>query len=486
MDVKSVFKVIFLTITLMCVGTFVVEFYNASVNSALLRQKMDAAAESSLNYFTQESFRKEGDYSTVNLPAFSPADDPFVTYVSGDFYEHADRPEVQAAEMFNWFPQGSETAIAANGGGGDASNAVELWKVAMLTATPGNNEYIHSVFEGGQQLGFTICCKRLPTLEEPHNPPYNRYLPGLEKTIASSGFKPGNYMGVICRYTEAANELRRWNALNKDYSYVTGYINQHSVDTSSGNDQYVQTQLERRVLYEMGAINAYTQIQSAVNGAYSPANVGFPMFSWQVNRMFKWHLCSALAGVGVSQNAATGPNYTTPAIMRDDSNAWCMKWNGFNVYASEAQITQMNYYCYNLYNDADAAEFREKAGLQSADLDDLRTFQVDGYNKDNYGGKLAFPNTVVDEDGNAMCFVTIVEIEYTVPVAYEGLTPFREVINWLRSDDRAGYEGFKNNNVAPTASGTPDFVLVTNPGMTGTANDDAMMVNSALQFVVMP
>ena len=102
MEVKTVFKVIIGTILLLGIVTFLTEMYNASVNGALLRQKLDSAAETSLNYFTQESFRQEGSTSTVNLPNFVSPEDPLVVYASGSFYDCPDKPVVQVSEMFNW------------------------------------------------------------------------------------------------------------------------------------------------------------------------------------------------------------------------------------------------------------------------------------------------------------------------------------------------------------------------------------------------
>lgn len=479
MEVKTVFKVIIGTILLLGIVTFLTEMYNASVNGALLRQKLDSAAETSLNYFTQESFRQEGSTSTVNLPDFVSPEDPLVVYASGSFYDCPDKPVVQVSEMFNWYPGGSEAITAAAGGGADASAALPLWEIAELNAGS-NNTYHYSVIKNGQQVGFDICVKKLPRIGTALSP-YNLVVPATDKQFGSiySG-EPAKHFGVVSRYSEDINELRRWgtDTTYGSYSTLNSFLDQYGARTGGVNDQYMQEAYELDVLYKLGSMNAFSHVSTAVENGYSPSNVGFPMFSWQLNRMFKWHLCAAFSGVGLDSAGAAG-SYTTPAISTSESGAACIRWNGFDIYASEARITQINYYAYNLYDSSDLNAFCQRSGMTVSDVNNLKKYNADGYSGN------AFPNTVVAADGTPMSFAMVVDIEYTVPVAYRGITPFRRVINWIQEDRKAGYAGFTSNNVNPTASGAADYTYTTTD-MNAAVGDDAFMVDSALTYVVMP
>lgn len=475
MDVKTVFKTIFLTVIIIGLATFLTELYNASVNSALLRQKIDSAAESSLNYYNQESFRQEGTNATVNLPNFLIGSTG-ATYVSGQFYDHADNPQQQVAEMFEWYPGASGSLGYSN------ANALRVYEVAMLN-DGGHQTYDYDVSIGGQQLGFDINCRRLPTVSTGLSP-YNLVVPGTAEYFSHTCTgKPKQYFGIVNRYTEDMNELTRWGTYSNydSMAKVTNILDKYGMRTGGGSNDMYMTNAEMEHVYKMGALNAFTHIEDAVTYGYTPANTGFPMFSWQLNRMFKWHLCSSLAGVGVDQSAIGG-SYTTPAIDEDEegSGIYCMKWNGFNVYVDQARITDLNYYAYNLYDSGDLYAFCSRAGL------DVNEFKANSmiYTAIGYNGK-AFANTVVAPDGTPYSFAMIVDIDYTVPVAYRGITPFRRVINWITADRKAGYARFTAGNTQATATGAPAATYATT-NMNGSVGDNAFMVDSSLQYVIMP
>lgn len=479
MDVKTVFKTIFLTVIILGVGTFLTELYNASVNSALLRQKLDSAAESSLNYFNQESFRTDhkgaSTSATVNLPNFMSSVNPMNVYVSGQFYDNPDNAVKQASEMFNWYPGGT------SGIGYDGSNAVEVWKIAMLNASS-NTTYTYDANVGGENLGFEYRCRRLPSVNTQLSP-YNFYVPGVSKPFSAlcQGM-PKTRLGIVNRYTEDINELTRWNTYSAydNYTKVANVINGYNMAGGTGvNDRYL-TELEYRNLYEMGLFNSHQHIKDAVENGYTPANTGFPLFSWQLNRMFRWHLCSTFTGVGVDENV--GGSYSSAAIDVDENGTReCIRWNGFNIYANEARITRINYYAYNLYNNTDLQEFCTRAGLDRTTFEtNSKKYKIQGYDD------LGYANTVVDPTGRAFSFALIVDIEYEVPMSYRGITPFRRVINWIQQDRKAGYAGFRNGNTDPTASTAAQYTFDDSTIATGSVGDNAFMVDSSLQYVVMP
>lgn len=478
MDVKTVFKTIFLTITLLGVVTLLTELYNASVNSALLRQKLDSAAESSLNYFNQESFRTDykggASSATVNLPSFMSSANPLNVYVSGEFYDHAGNAVWQASEMFNWYPGGT------SGIGYDDSRAVEIWKIAMLNDST-NRTYSYSALVNGENLGFDYNCKKLPRVTS-NLSPYNAVVPGtIEPFSALCSGQPKKYLGIVNRYTEDINETTRWNTYTNynSYSRVTNTLDSYNMIGGAGyNDEYT-THGEFQLLYSLGSLNSLMHIKDAVDKGYTPANTGFPMFSWQLNRMFRWHLCSTFSGVGVNEDPTSG-SYTSPAIDVDEDGNECIRWNGFNIYADAARITDINYYAYNLYDNSDLNAFCQRAGLDATTfVTNSKKYKIPGYDQ------LGFANTVVDESGNPFSFAMVVDIEYSVPVAYRGITPFRRVINWIQRDRKAGYAGFTSGNTDPTASGIAEYDYATT-NMTGGVGDNAFMVDSSLQYVIMP
>lgn len=476
MDVKTVFKVILGTILIIGLGTFVTELYNASVNGALMRQKIDAAAESSLNYYTQESFRQEGSYSTVNLPNFASDTDPATIYVSGHFYDNPGDPVRQVSEMFEWYP-GSTTAK-----GYDVSKAFPVYKAANLGE---GDTYTYLVTNSlGQQMGFRMTVKRLPAYEEAtRGTPYNYVAPLTQAAWYkhSGAFMPGEHLGIVNRYASDVMEMRNrtgQHAQNlQSYSTIVDYLESQGITTDSGNDSHATAAWEQDILYELGAVRPLEHVYSAVEEGYTPFNVGFPLFSWQLNSMFKWNLVAAFVGVGIDSDSLAATNtYETPAISEDENGIPCVRWNGFNIYADQARITNIDYYAYNLYDDTDLVEFCNRAGLVREDVEDLKQYAITGL--DGYG----YANTVVTKSGNPCCFVEIVEIQYDVPVAYRGMTPFRQVINWATSRNADGYEGFKGGTYAHN----PENYTYTTTTLSGSGDDAAFTLESSLQYVMMP
>ena len=474
MGVKTIFKTIFFTIIGLTFFACATELYNASVNGALLRQRIDSAAESSLNYFTQESFRQEGEYSTVNLPNFFAHDAAAgaTPYVSGVFYDHADNPVQQELEMFDWYPEATSSM------GYSDAYAFPIYELSRLRQYE-SYDYNIADPDTGQPVGFRYVCKKLPRGGNGLSP-YNYYMPGdAGQNPAAYASEYDTHLGIVNRYTENINEMLRWQTGMgncHDYNDLTSWLDALQAGTSGSNNHFLSL-TEREGIYAKGTHVPYTQIRSAVESGYSPANVGMPAFSWQLNRMFKWHLCSSLSGVGITEDVAG--EYRTEAIDVDENGVPCMRWSGFNIYVSEARITEIDYYAYNLYDDDDLSEFCEKAGYEIADMEELRTTGVAGYN----GHDKLYPNTVIDANGNPYCFTLIIELQYDVPVSYRGITPFRSIINWATHEHGCGYQEFVNGTPSSYAGENYTFNQTM---MSGTADDDAFMVESALQYVVLP
>lgn len=472
MDVKTVFKVLIGTIVFLVMASMLTEFYNASTNSALLRQKVDSAAESSLNYFSQESFRDENGYSTVNLPNFASADTPGTIYVSGHFYDYADNPEKQTLEMFDWYKG------ATSYKGYDDSKAFPVYELAACKL---NDSYHYGVVVGGQEVGFDTHVKRLPTWNSLTSP-YNIVVPGNMKKITGSVYagKPAQAFGIINRYAEDINELSGWGLGGvkpmPNYTKIAQFVSKHNLDTSSSNTQYADREYEIDQLYDLGGMNQFTHVTNAVENAYTPFNVGFPVFSWQLNKMFKWNLMSALAGMNFTEDPATN-TYVSSAITYNEAGVPYVRWNGFDVYVAQARITDINYYGYNLYEPADLDEFCAKAGLDATEVEELKRYGVTGYEE------RAYANTVISPDGTPMSAAIIVDIEYSVPMSYRGITPFREIANWETHQDAGGYGEFKDG----TPATSPDYNFVqTQTTMDGKTGDSSFTVTSSLQYVVMP
>jgi len=120
-----------------------------------------------------------------------------------------------------------------------------------------------------------------------------------------------------------------------------------------------------------------------VNSLYTPLNLGYPYLDKDVmNRMFKWELAQILSNTH-----------------SDQINGSYVFYKGFDIYADQANISNLDYRVFDLTKPSEADEFQDVTNLDPTRLTD---------------------KTVI-----------VVGIEYVVPVAYEGVTPLKNIFSYV-------------------------------------------------------
>lgn len=113
-----------------------------------------------------------------------------------------------------------------------------------------------------------------------------------------------------------------------------------------------------------------------------------------------------------------------------------VNYNGYLVNTDRLQITETKYKMYNLENEDDAEAFRQATNMEGATI---------AGNAQTTSGKYAMT----------------VELEFSVPIEYEGITPFKRLFSWIANgastNAEVGTDGMFHNN--STDRLTPDAWL---------------------------
>lgn len=152
----------------------------------------------------------------------------------------------------------------------------------------------------------------------------------------------------------------------------------------------------------------YLMGKSYAEGMMTPLNIGVPYLDRAtVDRMFKWNLTEILSDCGDES-----------IIRADDAGNNCIYFDGFRVYADLATITNIEYRVYNILDPDGADDFNQMTGMDPSVL------------IDNAGS-----------DANERMNIMVVGIEYSVPVAFEGVTPIRRIAEFIWNYEVEGITG---------------------------------------------
>lgn len=139
---------------------------------------------------------------------------------------------------------------------------------------------------------------------------------------------------------------------------------------------------------------------------YTPVNIGFPYFDAEVtNKIFQWDLAMILSN-GLSES-----------IVKDENGTYYINYKGFRCYVQDAYITNFNYYIIDVKTDA-----KQLGELTNMDAGKLR--KVDIKNDNN----ASLENS----------YITVVGIEYTIPMAYQGITPLKNIFEYVWNNEVNG------------------------------------------------
>jgi hypothetical protein len=140
---------------------------------------------------------------------------------------------------------------------------------------------------------------------------------------------------------------------------------------------------------------------SYAENRYTPVNIGIAYFDPQVtNRMFQWNLAQLLSNTSDSN------------VQIDDNGISYVNFNGFKCYVQDAYISGYTYYVFN--SQTDSALIEKYTNMKASALT-------------NIGG-----------ENN---YIVVVGVDYAIPIAYEGITPIKRIMNFAWTREVDGFDG---------------------------------------------
>ena len=190
---------------------------------------------------------------------------------------------------------------------------------------------------------------------------------------------------------------------------------------------------------------AYTNALKAnayYEAAYTTVNIGVPYIDDEiVNKMFKWNVAQILS------------NCDPDSIQIDEDGEYFINYKGFRCYAQAAKIHSYEYKTYDLTNSSDAMEFYNKTGITTKEMASLNVKGI---------------STTANSDGRVdNNLVTVVGINYRIPISYVGITPIKRIFNYVWDNEVAGLDGtvdgtldgeWANEKLASVDNGTADGI----------------------------
>ena len=153
--------------------------------------------------------------------------------------------------------------------------------------------------------------------------------------------------------------------------------------------------------------NKKIKAQGYRESMFTTVNLGIPyMDDTIVSKMFKWNAAQILSNTlssSIQQHEITGQYF--------------VNYKGFECYANQARIEDYTYRCYNLNDPSDRLLFSQVSNMLVG------------------GGNLG---TGYDRADNNI--VTVVGIKYSIPISYRGITPIRNIFNYVWDNEVQGME----------------------------------------------
>ena len=147
----------------------------------------------------------------------------------------------------------------------------------------------------------------------------------------------------------------------------------------------------------------------------TPLNLGIPYLDKEVvNKMFRWNLTQLFSSCN-------------PEMITDEGDSRVhVKYKGFKIYTDLAVIDRLEYRTYDLKDNADRIEFNRVTSINP----DKVQIKMD----DNLAAMLR----LTDDERSRVC---LVGIEYKVPISYEGITPIKNIFNYVWENEVEGING---------------------------------------------
>ena len=154
---------------------------------------------------------------------------------------------------------------------------------------------------------------------------------------------------------------------------------------------------------------------------YTPVNIGFPYFDAEVvNKIFQWDLAMILSN-GLSES-----------IVQDESGKYYVNYKGFRCYVQDAYISDFEYYIID--TKTDATKLRDLTNLNASNLRNVDISASGTGTLDNR-------------------YITVVSMKYKIPIAYQGISPLKNIIEYAWNNEVSGQTGSTVNPLETDRSG---------------------------------
>lgn len=191
-------------------------------------------------------------------------------------------------------------------------------------------------------------------------------------------------------------------------------------------------------------------ISAAYDGNYvTPANFGIPYLDPEfMQKAFTWNLAMLFGSPDKNTQTIQGSGVATSQYTVTNAGTAGGKsyidYSGYRIYVgnnTQTKITGISYHIYNILDGGEAEAFKTATNIDPNNLTTLHA-GADGYSDEMQ---------LITQTGGMQIYLqnlTVVKIDYTVEVGYEGITPLQNMISYIQSNRVRGME-----DSAPQAPG---------------------------------
>jgi len=207
----------------------------------------------------------------------------------------------------------------------------------------------------------------------------------------------------------------------------------------------------------------------------TPLNQGITYIDrTSLENIVKWEIVSLLSN-GHPTAIHAGVSYTG-ADKHEAHNATkdYVEYSGFRIYFNTFKVNSIQYDIYDLANKNSREEFSRITGIGLQNTKENNTYWKDlGFSNGSGMGTFSSTDTIAKERR----YVCVANINYTMTVAYDGVTQLKSIVNFMNNRSVKG-----TKNVAPSFG--EDLMVTTKTGEIKSVKDDIVdrTNNEEIQF----
>ena len=166
------------------------------------------------------------------------------------------------------------------------------------------------------------------------------------------------------------------------------------------------------------------------SGQYvTPLNLGFTYLDPNIlERIFRWKLVNELSSISINSKDYTRRD----RFFEDDLGRPYVKWYGFRIYYKDIKVSikyDKNVRLYDLSDDDQRLELMDWTGIIFKQ-DDVSDYEYQGY---------LDRNKILDNPNDIRRFKILYDVNWTVPISYEGILPINMVLGLMTGDTHLTY-----------------------------------------------